>query len=137
VIEIRTDRLERLSLVAAFVTALFAGGQFITRYRHYDRARRRRLLLGAKVDALQALRQRLDAEADPRAAERLMREADDVLGAAEREAVYELLDPPGIESLRSVHALCASAFERRGAALPTHTEPPSATAGAAAVIPSF
>jgi TRAP-type uncharacterized transport system substrate-binding protein len=108
-----SDRLERLSLVAALITALFAGGQFVIRYRHYDRARRRRLLLGTKVDALQALRRQLEAEADPRAAERLMREADDVLGAAEREAVDELLDAPSIESLRSVHRLCASTFERR------------------------
>ena len=110
-----SDRLERLSLVAALVTALFAGGQFVTRYRHYDRARRRRLLLGAKVDALQALRRRLQDESAPAVADRLMREADDALGAAEREAAYELLDAPGIESLRSVHRLCASAFERRAA----------------------
>jgi len=126
-----TDRLERLSLVAAFITALFAGGQFIARYRHYDRARRWRLALGAKVDALQTLRARLDEERDPVVAERLMREANDVLAAAEREAAHELLDAAGIESLRSMHRLCVSAFERRKAPLDTAAVPEPAPPEAA------
>ena len=118
-----SDRLERLSLVAALVTALFAGGQFVTRYRHYDRARRRRQLLGERVDALQALRRRLEDEPDDAVARRLMREADDALGAAEREAAYEQLDASGIESLRSVHRLCASAFARRETSLAGSSPP--------------
>ena len=119
-----SDRLERLSFVAAFVTALFASGQFIARYRRYDRSRRKLILLAPKVDKLQALRARLEDEPDAAVAQRLMREADDVLGAAEREAAHEALDPDGIESLRSVHRLCASAFERRGATFTEVTAAP-------------
>jgi hypothetical protein len=118
-----SDRLERLSLVAALITALCAGGQFVTRYRHYDRARRRRQLLGARIDALQALRRRLEDSASPATADRLMREADEMLGEAERDAAHELLDAQAIESLRSVHRLCASAFGRSSARFACATVP--------------
>ena len=45
-----------------------------------------------------------------------MRQADDVLCGAEEDAAADLLDNAGIQSLRSLHAVCRQAVQDRVAA---------------------
>jgi hypothetical protein len=73
----------------------------------------RRRLLGDDLARLDAVRQRIEAVADPAEAQQLLREADDLLAGAERDAAAELLDADGIDSIRSMHQLCTIAASRR------------------------
>lgn len=108
-----SDRLGRVSFVASGIAALAAAIQFIVRFRRSERVSNRRRLLGSEMARLQELRGRIETSADADEAQRLVREADDLLWAAERDAVSELLDPSGIQALRSVHQGCWRAWQHR------------------------
>jgi hypothetical protein len=107
------DRLGRLSFVASAIAGLFAAGQFFSRYRRSERMRRRRRLLGEELTKLRAIRNRIDDSPDPGEAHALIREADDLLLAAEQDAAVDLLDAEGIQALRSLHRISVRAVERR------------------------
>jgi hypothetical protein len=108
-----SDRLGRLSFVASAIAAAVAAAQFISRFRRSERVRRRRGLLGSELAKLEAIRHRVEASPDAGTAQELLREADDLLSGAERDAAADLLDTEGIQSLRSLHQLCWRAAEHR------------------------
>jgi TRAP-type uncharacterized transport system substrate-binding protein len=120
-----SDRLGRVSFVASGIAAAAAAIQFIVRFRRSERVRNRRRLLGSEMARLQELRRRIETSADADEAQRLVREADDLLWAAEQDAASELLDASGIQALRSVHQGCWRALQHRQAP----RSEPSATAG--------
>lgn len=111
-----SDRLGRLSFVASCIAALAAALQFVVRYRRNEQVRRRRSLLRAEIAKLDAIHQRVEAVRDPREAEKLMRDAHDLLSNAERDAAAGLLDAPGIDSLRSLHHVCWLSMQQRSPA---------------------
>lgn len=120
-----SDRLGRVSFVASGIAALFAALQFLGRARRSERVRNRRQLLDTELAKLEAIRQQVEVSPDPGTAGTLLREADDLLWQAERDAAAGLLDRDGIDALRSLNRLCwRSAEYRRG-------EPPTATRPAA------
>jgi len=125
---VTSDLLGRLSFLGTLIAALFAGFQFVSHARRNERVRARRKLLGEELAKLEAIRARVDAAPDSAAARAAAREADDLLCAAERDAAGDLLDAAGIESVRSLHAMCWRAAEHRLGA-PVHaaqraSEPP-------------
>ncbi len=99
--------------MASAIAALVATAQFISRYRKNDRVAKRRRLLTAELAKLQSIRQRIDDAPDTESARQLMRAADDVLCRAEEDAAADLLDSAGIQSLRSLHAVCRQAVQDR------------------------
>jgi TRAP-type uncharacterized transport system substrate-binding protein len=107
------DRLGRFSFVASAVAALFAGIQFAARLRRAERLRRRRRLLAIEFERLQGIRQGLESSDSDATTCSLMREADDVLGRAEEDALAGLIDAEGIQSLRSLHRLCSRSPQAR------------------------
>jgi TRAP-type uncharacterized transport system substrate-binding protein len=111
-----SDRLGRVSFVASGIAALAAAIQFIVRFRRSERVNSRRRLLGSELARLQELRRAIETSVDPEEAHRLVREADDLLWAAEQDAVSELLDPSGIQALRSIHQGCWRALQNRAPA---------------------
>jgi TRAP-type uncharacterized transport system substrate-binding protein len=116
-----SDRLGRLSFVASAIAGLFAGTQFLSRYRRGERVRRRRRLLGEELAKLRVIRSRIDDSPDAAAARALIREADDLLCDAEEDAAVDRLDAEGIQALRSLHQVSTRAVERRLNALGTPT----------------
>jgi hypothetical protein len=120
-----SDRLGRLSFVASAIAALVATSQFISRYRKNDLMARRRRLLAEELAKLESIRQRIDAAPDAESARRLMRQADDVLCGAEQDAAADLLGSAGIQSLRSLHAVCRQAMQDRIDASTTAGRQPS------------
>lgn len=116
--QLTSDRLGRLSFVGSAIVALITGVQFVARYRHGERVRRRRLLLGSELAKLQAIRQRIEDSPDELAAQEAVREADSLLLDAEQDAAADLLDAGGIQSIRSVHQLCWRTLERRKTSRP-------------------
>ena len=130
-----SDRLGRVSFVASGLAALAAAIQFIDRFRRSERVTNRRRLLGSEMARLQELRVRIETSADAAEAQRLVREADDLLWAAEQDAVSELLDASGIDALRSVHRGCWRALQHRplGSGSPGMAdESPASSPGASA-----
>jgi hypothetical protein len=115
---VTSDRLGRLSFVASVVAALAAAVQFVGRMRRDERRRTRRRLLTAELDKLTAIRRRIEECADAAEARGLIAEADDLLCSAELDAGADRLDSDGIQSLRSLHALCWRALEQRSTARP-------------------
>src|SRR5215212_9180274 len=111
-----SDRLGRLSFVASGIAALAAALQFVVRYRRSEQVKRRRRLLGSELAKLDSIRQRVEATPDPREAQELMRDAHDLLSDAERDAAAGLLDPQGIDSLRSLHHVCWFSMRQRNPA---------------------
>ena len=107
-----SDRLGRVSFVASGIAAVVAAIQFMVRVRRNERVRNRRRLLGSELAKLQDIRARLEESTDAAESTALVREADDLLWRAERDAAAELLDTAGIESLRSVHQGCWRAFDK-------------------------
>jgi len=124
---VTADRVGRLSFLATVIAALFAGLQFLARFRRSERMRAQRALLAPKLAALQAIRHRVGALANPQAAPTLIREADDLLYAAELDHTAERLDAEGIQSVRSLHGACWLALQQRldalGAPRPEPAEP--------------
>ena len=103
----------RLSFVASIVAGAFATMQFVLLLRRNERTKARRRLLLADLEKLRVLRLTVEdapTDADARA---LIAQADDVLWRAEREAAADRLDRDGIETLRSVHAICWRALQNR------------------------
>jgi TRAP-type uncharacterized transport system substrate-binding protein len=112
---VTSDLLGRLSFVGTLIAALFAGYQFVMHARRNERVRARRKLLGTELTKLEAMRGRVDAAPTAAAAPAAARQADDLLCAAERDAAADLLDAAGIESVRSLHAMCWRAYDQRSA----------------------
>jgi hypothetical protein len=108
---VTSDRIGRVSFVASLLAALFTAAQFLGRVRRNERRNVRRRLLSLELGKLEAIRHRID-RADPAEAEALISEADDLLSRAERDASAGLLDREGIESLRSLHAICWRALRQ-------------------------
>ena len=108
-----SDRLGRLSFVASAIAALVATAQFISLYRKNDLVARRRRLLAEELAKLESIRRLIDDAPDAESARQLMRQADDVLCGAEQDAAADLLDSAGIQSLRSLHAVCRQAVQDR------------------------
>jgi TRAP-type uncharacterized transport system substrate-binding protein len=125
---VTSDRLGRLSFLATVIAAVFAGWQFMARFRRQERIRSQRKLLGAKLTMLHAIRHRIDEAADEGHAQMLIRAADDLLSSAELDNAEDLLDAEGIQSLRSLHRMCWLALDQRRGRL----EPSPATAPEAA-----
>ena len=137
---VTSDRLGRMSFVASGLAALAGGIQLFIRFRRSERVRHRRQLLGADFGRLQEIRRGIDAAPDVAEAEGLIREADELLWHAEQDAAADLLDAPGIESLRSLHQLCWRALEQRrepAAVQPRPSPPPVAAAAAPAPPETF
>ncbi|MGH9309293.1 MAG: TAXI family TRAP transporter solute-binding subunit [Vicinamibacterales bacterium] len=139
-----SDRLGRISFVASGIAALIAAIQFISRVRRNERVRSRHRLLATELAKLQGIRQRLDETPDPEVARTLIREADDLLCEAERDAAAGLLDTEGIQALRSLHQVCWRALEQRSgrsvasslATIPPATASPQSTPGTDAAVVS-
>ena len=131
---ITSDRLGRLSFVASAIAGLFAVMQFVSRYRRDDRVRRRRELLAGELARLQAIRQRIEESAASNTARDALREADDLLSDAERDAAAGLLDAEGIQALRSLHRVSRHATERRLATM-GDTSPPTPSVAIPATRP--
>ena len=110
---VTSDRLGRVSFVASAIAALFTVAQFVSRFRRNERTRSRRQLLTSELAKLQSLRHRIEASADAAIAQSLIREADDLLFNAERDAAAGLLDTDGIHSMRSLHQTCWRAVVQR------------------------
>jgi TRAP-type uncharacterized transport system substrate-binding protein len=142
-----SDRLGRVSFVASTLAAIAAAFQFVVRYRRNEQVSRRRRLLQSELAKLDAIRQRVEASADPREAQASMREAHDLLSGAERDAAAGLLEPQGIDSLRSLHHVCWLSMPQRGSvsepteparvvpAVPATPAPPAAAVAAAGPAP--
>jgi hypothetical protein len=109
---VASDRIGRLSFVVTLAGAVFAVSQFASRLRQLDRRRRRRELLTTEIDALQAIRLRIDEHPAADEMTLLMGRADDLLWRAEQDAIHGLLDAEGIATLRSLHAVCWRAASR-------------------------
>jgi TRAP-type uncharacterized transport system substrate-binding protein len=116
-----SDLLGRLSFVGSAIAALFAAYQFVTLTRRNERVRARRKLLGEELAKLEAIRSEIDRAPDAAAARKAVRDADDLLSVAERDAAADLLDAAGIESLRSLHRLCWRAADERGGSVAMHS----------------
>jgi TRAP-type uncharacterized transport system substrate-binding protein len=110
---VTSDRIGRATFVASILGAIAAVTQFALRFRQAERRRVRRRMLESELDKLNALRRGIETAPTLVAARALASEADDLLTAAEREAASERLDAEGVESLRSVHALCSRALQQR------------------------
>ena len=110
---VTADRLGRLSFVGSAFVALAAAVQGLLRFRRNERVTHRRRLLGDELAKLDAIRRQVEDAATPADARQLLRDADDLLAGAERDAAAELLDADGIDSIRSLHQLCLQAAARR------------------------
>jgi TRAP-type uncharacterized transport system substrate-binding protein len=117
---VTSDRLGRISFVASVFAALAASIQFASRYRRGERVRRRRRLLESEIARLESIRQRIEESPDGAMADALMRDADDLLWGAERDAAADLLDVQGIQALRSLHQVCWRSLDRRRATPANH-----------------
>jgi hypothetical protein len=130
--QLTSDRLGRLSFVASSIAALAAAIQFVVRYRRNEHVKGRSRLLRSELAKLDAIRQRVEASADPREAQESMRDAHDLLSDAERDAAAGLLDAQGIASLRSLHHVCWLSMPQRS---PARDLPESARVSPAAPSP--
>ena len=101
-----SDRLGRISFVVSAIAGLIATVEFVSRYRRNERVAKRRRLLETELAKLRAIRQRIAEAGDASTAQAFIRDADDLLCKAEEDAAAGLLDPAGIQSLRSLHAVC-------------------------------
>jgi TRAP-type uncharacterized transport system substrate-binding protein len=110
---VTSDRLGRLSFVGSAFVALAATAQFLVRHRRNERVRNRRRLLGEELARLDAIRRQFEGTGTTADTRQLLRDADDLLAGAEQDAAAELLDADGIDSIRSMHQLCALAASRR------------------------
>jgi TRAP-type uncharacterized transport system substrate-binding protein len=132
---VTSDRIGRLSFVASAAAAIFATVQFVLAFRRNERRKSRRKLLAADLERLRRLRVGI-AEAPARAeANMLIAEADDLLWKAEQEAAEDRLDHDGIETLRSLHAICWRALRHRTESEQNTTSPSSVSAEAPPVSP--
>ena len=106
---VTSDRIGRLTFVAWLVGAAIATTQFITSVRRNERRKARRRLLEVEMDKLGSIRRRVGETIDPGEAHALMAEADAILTRAEQDAAADLLEPEGIQALRSLHGMCCRA----------------------------
>jgi hypothetical protein len=110
---VTSDRIGRLSFVAWIIGAAIATTQFVSSVRRNERRKRRRRLLNVEMDKLRSIRRRAEDATDTAEAPELIAEADAILSRAERDAAADLLEPEGIQALRSLHAICCRALERQ------------------------
>ena len=109
---VTSDRLGRLSFVGSAFVAIAAAVQVLFRFRRNERLKQRRRLLGDDLAKLDAIRGHIE-DGDPATLRQLLREADDLLSGAERDAAAGRLDADTIDSVRSMHQLCLHAAGRR------------------------
>lgn len=120
---VTSDRLGRLSFVAWIIGAAIATTQFVSRFRSNERRKARRQLLALEMAKLRSIRRRVEDGPDAAEARALIAEADAILSRAEQDAAADLLEPEGIQALRSLHSICCRALEPRanGVAAPLST----------------
>ena len=112
---VTSDRIGRLSFVGSALVATAAAVQFLLSFRRNERVKNRRRMLGDDLTKLDAIRRQLEEAETPADARRLLREADDLLAGGELDVAADLLDADGVDSIRSMHQLCARAASRRAA----------------------
>ena len=107
---VTSERIGRLTFVAWLIGAAIATTQFVSSLRRTQRRKARKRLLALEMGKLRSIRRRIDDGVDPAEARTLMAEADRILSRAEEDAAADLLDPEGIQALRSVHGICRRAL---------------------------
>ena len=110
---VTSDRLGRLSFVGSVLVALFTLAQFAMRLRRNDSVRVRRRLLGDELSRLEQLRVQIESISDTDTRRALVRDADDAMSRAERQAATGRWSIEDIQAIRSVHALCCRVPEGR------------------------
>lgn len=120
---VTSERIGRLTFVAWIIGAAIATTQFVSRLRSNERRKARRHLLALEMAKLRSIRRRVDEGPDAAEARSLIAEADALLSRAEQDAAADLLEPEGIQALRSLHSICCRALEPRatGVAAPVST----------------
>ena len=78
--------------------------------RTNERRTARKRLLAVELDKLRSIRRRADDDVDAAEARALLADADGILSRAEQDAAADLLEPEGIQALRSLHAICRRAL---------------------------
>ncbi|MEO7189670.1 MAG: TAXI family TRAP transporter solute-binding subunit [Vicinamibacterales bacterium] len=111
---VTSDWIGRCTFLAWIVGTVVAVSQFVVRFRQGERRKARRRLLALELDKLATIRRRIDEGPSLPEAQALVREADDLLCRAEHDAAAELLGIEGIQSLRSLHAVCWRALQQLG-----------------------
>ena len=122
---VTSDRIGRLTFVAWLVGAAIATTQFVSSLRRNERRKSRRRLLELDMDKLRSIRRRADETTDAVETHALMAEADAILTRAEQDAAADLLEPEGIQALRSLHGICCRALQLRPNEVPSLTQTPS------------
>jgi TRAP-type uncharacterized transport system substrate-binding protein len=110
---VTSDRIGRLTFVAWLIGAAIATTQFVSRVRTNERRKARKRLLALEMDKLRSIRRRVDEGLDSSETQALAAEADGILSRAEQDAVADLLEPEGIQALRSLHGICRRALASR------------------------
>jgi TRAP-type uncharacterized transport system substrate-binding protein len=108
---VTSDRIGRLTFVAWLIGAAIATTQFVSRLRGNERRKARRRLLALEMEKLRSIRRRVDDGPDAAEARALIAEADGILSRAEQDAAADLLEPEGIQALRSLHGICRRALQ--------------------------
>ena len=108
---VTSDRIGRLTFVAWLIGAAVAATQFLSRFRSNERRKARRRLLASEMQKLRSIRRRVDDGIDAAEARVLIAEADAILSHAEQDAAADLLEPEGIQALRSLHGMCSRAMQ--------------------------
>jgi TRAP-type uncharacterized transport system substrate-binding protein len=107
---VTSERIGRLTFVAWLIGAAIATTQFVSSVRRTQQRKARKRLLALEMGKLRSIRRRVDDGIDSAEAPPLMAEADRILSRAEEDAAAGLLDPEGIQALRSVHGICRRAL---------------------------
>ena len=125
---VTSDRIGRLTFVAWLVGAAIATTQFVSSLRSNERRKSRRRLLELEMDKLEVDSPSCRRDGtDAAEAHALMAEADAILTRAERDAAADLLEPEGIQALRSLHGICCRALQLRPNAAPSSSAAASLT----------
>jgi hypothetical protein len=107
---VTADRIGRLTFVAWLVGAAIATTQFVSSLRKNERRKTRRRLLAVEMQKLRSIHRRADAGVDADERRVLVADADGILSRAEQDAAADLLEPEGIQALRSLHGICRRAL---------------------------
>jgi hypothetical protein len=107
---VTSERIGRLTFVAWLIGAAIATTQFVSSLRRNQRRKARRRLLAFEMEKLQSIHRRAGESLDPAEGRAFMAEADRILSRAEQDAAADLLEPEGIQALRSLHGICQRAL---------------------------
>ena len=114
---VTSDRIGRFSFIAWIIGAAVATTQFVSSLRRNDRRKARRRLLALEIDKLHSIRRNADAAVNTAEVRDLLAAADEILIRAEQDAAADLLEPEGIQALRSLHGICCRALSLRADAV--------------------